>query len=358
MAALVTSITTAVGLLEFGYHYLNFVTAGVSVSMWRPFIDEMTGVWGAALLLFGPTLPLIRRIQKRGGPWKIPSHIVVLCCFSVLHTSWNAVSRQSIYALFGLGHYDYGIMPTRYFMEFPMDVIIYVLTVTIVILIDHYNASRASELQVAHLEGELQRLRLATLESQLQPHFLFNALNTVSSVMYEDVPAADSMLAALADLLRRSLRPSSDPEVSLDDELQTLELYLTIMRARFSDRLTVAVDVAEDVRGAAIPPLLLQPLVENALRHGYPGASVTAHVTLRARRVDGFLLLEVEDNGPGIAGDPQSAIGTGIGLGNTARRLQQLYGNDHQLLLTNRATGGLHVSIRIPFHEVHSAALT
>ena len=356
-AVILTSITVAVGLLEFGYHYLNFVTAGVSVPMWRPFIDEMTAASGAALLLFGPTLPLIRRIQKRGGHWRIPSHIVVLCCFSALHTSWNAVSRQLIYAIFGLGHYDYGIMPTRYFMEFPMDVIVYVLTVTIVTLIDHYNASRNRELQVARLEGELNRLRLATLESQLHPHFLFNALNTVSSVMYEDIAAADSMLASLADLLRRSLRPSSDPEVPLDDELRTLELYLTIMRTRFSDRLTVDVDVADDVRCAAVPPLLLQPLVENALRHGDPGPSNMAHVALRARRANGYLLLEVEDNGPGIAGDPQSAIGTGIGLGNTARRLTHLYDDDHHLLLSNRATGGLNVSVRIPFHEVSAAAM-
>ncbi len=347
-------VTTAVGLLEFGYHYLNFVSNGLSTSAYRPFIDEMTAAWGAALLLIGLTLPLIRRIQKRGGPWRIPSHIAVLCCFSFLHTSWNAISRQLIFTVFGLGHYDYGIMPTRYFMEFPMDVIVYVLTVSLVTLIDHYNASRDRELQVAHLETEINKLRLATLESQLQPHFLFNALNTISSVMYEDLAAADSMLASLADLLRRSLRPSSEPEVPLEEELRTLDLYLEIMRARFSDRLTVDVDVADDVRHAAIPPLLLQPLVENALKHGDPGPAAMAHVALRARRSDGHLLLEVEDNGPGIPGQPQAAVGTGIGLGNTARRLQHLYGDDHHLLLRNKATGGLSVSLMIPFRSTAS----
>jgi len=349
----VAVVATAVGLLLFGYHYLNFVTRGVFTPVYVPLIEEMTGSWGAAVLLMGPALPLVRKIRKRGGSLVIPSHMAVLIGFSFLHTSWNAATRQLIYTIFGLGHYDYGIMPTRYFMEFPMDVIVYVLFVSLVTLIDHYRASRDREVQVARLEGELNSLRLATLESQLQPHFLFNALNTVSSVMYEDLDAADSMLAALAELLRRTLRPSSEPEVSLHEELKTLDLYLAIMRARFADRLTVDVDIADDVRCAAVPPLLLQPLVENAFKHGNPGPSVPAHIALRARRSNGDLLLEVEDNGPGIAGVADAVIGNGVGLGNTKRRLGHLYGEDHHhLVLRNRPSGGLTVSVQIPFHRI------
>ena len=348
----VAVVATAVGLLMFGYHYLNFVTRGVFTPVYVPLIEEMTASWGAAVLLMGPALPLVRRIQKHGGSLAVPSHVAVLIGFSFLHTSWNATARQLVYTIFGLGHYDYGIMPTRYFMEFPMDVIVYVLFVSLVTLIDHYRTSRDHEVQVARLEGELNSLRLATLESQLQPHFLFNALNTVSSVMYDDLPKADSMLASLADLLRRTLRPSSAPEVPLHDELQTLDLYLAIMRARFSDRLTVDIDVADEARCAAVPPLLLQPLVENALKHGDPGPSVPAHVSLRARRSGDRLLLDIDDNGPGISGSPEAAIGRGIGLGNTARRLGHLYGEDHQLVLRNRPSGGLNVSVAIPFHIV------
>jgi len=349
----VAVVATAVGLLLFGYHYLNFVTRGVFTPVYVPLIEEMTGSWGAAVLLMGPALPLVRKIRKRGGSLVIPSHMAVLIGFSFLHTSWNAATRQLIYTIFGLGHYDYGIMPTRYFMEFPMDVIVYVLFVSLVTLIDHYRASRDREVQVARLEGELNSLRLATLESQLQPHFLFNALNTVSSVMYEDLDAADSMLASLAELLRRTLRPSSEPEVSLHEELKTLDLYLAIMRARFADRLTVDVDIADDVRCAAVPPLLLQPLVENAFKHGNPGPSVPAHIALRARRSNGDLLLEVEDNGPGIAGVADAVIGNGVGLGNTKRRLGHLYGEDHHhLVLRNRPSGGLTVSVQIPFHRI------
>lgn len=349
----VAVVATAVGLLLFGYHYLNFVTRGVFTPVYVPLIEEMTGSWGAAVLLMGPALPFVRKIRKRGGSLVIPSHVAVLIGFSFLHTSWNAATRQLVYTIFGLGHYDYGIMPTRYFMEFPMDVIVYALFVSLVTLMDHYRTSRDREVQVVRLEGELNSLRLATLESQLQPHFLFNALNTVSSVMYEDLAAADTMLASLAELLRRTLRPSSEPEVSLHEELKTLDLYLAIMRARFADRLTVDVDIADDVRSAAVPPLLLQPLVENAFKHGNPGPSVPAHIALRARRSNGDLLLEVEDNGPGIAGVADAVIGKGVGLGNTKRRLGHLYGEDHHhLVLRNRPSGGLTVSVQIPFHRI------
>lgn len=349
---IVAVVATAVGLLLFGYHYLNFVSRGVSVPFYVPFIEEMTAAWGAAVLLMGPTLPLIRRIRKRSGVATIAPHIAVLLSFSFLHTSWNALTRQLLFSILGLGHYDYGIMPARYAMEFPMDVIVYTLFVALVTLIDHYRTSRDREVQMARLEGELDSLRLATLESQLQPHFLFNALNTVSSVMYEDLAKADSMLASLADLLRRTLRPSSAPEVPLHDELQTLDLYLAIMRARFSDRLTVDIDVTDEARCAAVPPLLLQPLVENAFKHGDPGPSVDAHVSLSARRSGDQLLLDIDDNGPGISGSPEAAIGKGIGLGNTARRLRHLYGDDHHLVLRNRPSGGLRVSVAIPFHNV------
>lgn len=345
---------TAIGILLFGYHYLNFLTRGDSTPFSVPLIEEVTAAWGAGFLLLGPVLPLVRRIRKYQRPIAIAGHLGVLIGFSVLHTTWNWVVRQSVFALFGLGHYDYGIMPTRYAMEFPMDVIVYVIFVSLVTLFDHYRASRDRDVRVAQLESELNSLRLATLESQLQPHFLFNALNTVSSVMYEDLAAADSMLASLADLLRRALRPTAQPEVPLCDELETLDLYLTIMRARFADRLVVDVDVAADVRTAGVPPLLLQPLVENAFQHGDPGPGVQPIVALRAWRSNGQLLLEVKDNGPGISGRPEDAIGKGIGLGNTARRLEHLYGADHQFVLSNRPHGGLSVSVQIPFHNMTS----
>jgi len=170
-------------------------------------------------------------------------------------------------------------------------------------------------------------------------------------VMYDDVAAADTMLARLADLLRRTLRRPAGAEIRLAEEIEMLEMYLDIMRVRFADRLTVTVRVDDDVRGAAVPALVLQPLVENSIRHGDPGPGECARIAVRARREDGRLLLEVEDNGPGLAGTAAEAMGKGVGLGNTARRLEQLYGDRQALTLENATTGGLRAVVRVPFHE-------
>jgi two-component system LytT family sensor kinase len=243
-------------------------------------------------------------------------------------------------------------MPLRYAMELPMDVVGFTLIMGLVYLFDRYSAARDRELRLALVETELTRVRLEALEGQLRPHFLFNVLNTISSVMYDDLAAADTMLARLADLLRRTLRRPAGGEVALAEELETLELYLGIMRARFGDRLCVEVSATADARRAAVPALVLQPLVENALRHGDPGPGVAARVAVRARRDNGRLVLEVEDNGPGIAGTPEEAIGAGVGLANTSRRLKQLYGASQALRLENRRDGGAHVSVELPFREV------
>jgi two-component system, LytTR family, sensor kinase len=153
----------------------------------------------------------------------------------------------------------------------------------------------------------------------------------------------------LAELLRRTLRQPAGGAVPLAEELETLELYLEIMRARFADRLQVLVQVDDAARGARVPPLVLQPLVENAIIHGDPGPGAAARIGVRARRDDGRLLLEVEDNGPGLAGPPGDALGRGVGLDTTARRLAQLYGARAGVALENLPAGGVRAVITLPF---------
>ena len=169
--------------------------------------------------------------------------------------------------------------------------------------------------------------------------------------MYEDVAAADAMLARLADLLRRTLRRPAGAEVALAEELETLDVYLDIMRARFAERLRVDVRVDADARGASVPPLVLQPLVENAIIHGDPGPGVTAHIAVRARREGGQLVLAVEDNGPGLADAHREAPGRGIGLGATERRLAHLYGERAGVTLRNVDGGGVRAVVSLPFRE-------
>jgi signal transduction histidine kinase len=350
LAALWTAVFTLVGLLEFSYHYLDVLVRSDSEPLAIKFIEEMTGAYGAAVLL-PLVIWVVRRSRVAGiAGWRLLLvHVAILPLYSVTHTTWNAVTRDVLFPLFGLGEYDYGRMALRYAMEFPMDVLGFTLWMGLVYLFDRYTESRDRDVRVAQLETELTRVRLAALEGQLRPHFLFNVLNTISSVMYEDVAAADTMLARLADLLRRTLRRPTGSEVPLGEEIETLELYLDIMRVRFVERLSVDVQVDDAVRDAAVPALVLQPLVENALRHGDPGPGVPARISVRARRDDGSLLLEVEDNGPGLAGTQAEAVGKGVGLANTARRLEQLYGERQTLTLSNLTGGGLRVAVELPY---------
>ncbi len=353
LAALWTGAFTLVGLLEFSYHYLDVLTRGNTEPLGIKLIEEMTGAYGAAVLL--PFAIWAVRRARTGGVrgWRLfLVHLAVLPFYSVAHTTWNAVTRALAFPVFGLGSYDYGRMPLRYVMEFPMDVLGFTLWMGLVYLFDRYSESRDREVRVAQLETELTRVRLTALEGQLRPHFLFNVLNTISSVMYEDVAAADAMLARLADLLRRTLRRPAGIEIPLAEEMETLGLYLDIMRVRFAERLSVEVDVDDAVRGAAVPALVLQPLVENALGHGDPGPGCAAHITVRARREDGTLVLEVEDNGPGLTGTPAEAVGKGVGLANTTRRLEQLYGDRQTITFRNLAEGGLRVAVQLPYHTV------
>jgi len=204
--------------------------------------------------------------------------LAALLAYSAVHTSLIWLCRRLLYPLFGLGHYDYGIMTARYPMEFFHDVVVYCVMVSIIYLFDR-------QVRAAQLEAKLASARLENLRLQLQPHFLFNALNTISAVMYEDPRRADAMISRLSDLLRSTITDSEAQEVPLEREIATLELYLDIMRQRFEDKLRVDVEVTPEVRQALVPHLLLQTLVENSIKHGGDPQShaVTVSVTATAR---------------------------------------------------------------------------
>lgn len=351
-AVLWAAASVILGLLMFAHYYLDVLARGHSEAAGIKLIEELTASVGAGIC-FVPPVWLARHAEARGRSVArtVALLIALLPVFSFLHTTLNWASRSAIFPLVGLGAYDYGRMPLRFAMEFPTDVLFYTLVMALVVVFLRYRAARDRELRLAHVRAELTRVRLEALEGQLRPHFLFNALNTISSVMYEDVALADSLLARLADLLRHSLNRPAGTEVALSEEMEMLELYLGIMRARFPDRLTVRIDVAEDLKAARLPPLVLQPLVENALRHGDPGPGVQATVEVRARRDNGRLLIEVDDNGPGLAVSPRAALGRGVGLGATARRLAELYGDAGGVGIENRTSGGARTSLWVPYRE-------
>ena len=338
------TVVLVFGLLKFWYLYLDDLARDRSGTFARRALEEATGIL-AAIVLVPAAVWMSQKFRFGEQPWMrlVPIHIGAAIVLSIVHTTLMAVSRAIVFPLVGMGSYDYGVMGWRYPMEFSNFVVIYATFVGALNLLDYYRELRDRQILAAKLEARLAQTQLQNLQLQLQPHFLFNALNTISSVMYEDIARADAMLAQLSELLRRTLRRPDAQQVPLENEIGTVRMYLEIMQERFGDDLRVQVTMDADVARMLVPQLLLQPLVENSIRHA--AGKTPLEVTIRAAQSDGELLLRVSDNGPGLQGEP---LEKGIGLSNTAERLAALYGERHTLRFDNSPEGGLTVSVRIP----------
>jgi signal transduction histidine kinase len=352
--AFALALFTVCFVLGFGYRYLDDVARDRPGTFTSRFIEEATGAY-TAMALFVAIVGFSRRYPIDWKRWRetIPVHLVALVVFSIVHTSLNWVTRIIAFAALGLGRYDYGAMPVRYAMEFGNDAIAYMTMLALITAYRYYRALRDRELRAVQLERSLAQAELQNLRLQLQPHFLFNALNTISSTMYSDPRAADRMIGELSELLRLSLRTTHTQEVPLADELAVLGQYVGIMEGRFGDRLRVRVDVPAELQHALVPSLILQPLVENAVRHGGAGKRGRGEVTVSASHADGgaapALRLEVRDDGPGVA-DGASLDRGGVGLRATAERLRLLYGSAGRFTAGNVRGGGFAVTIEIPRH--------
>ena len=271
------------------------------------------------------------------GPLSL--HVVALLLYSAIHTTANWLSREVLFRLAGLGDYDYGVMAVRYAMELPIDIILYTAIVVGTWTVDWRNAARQTAFDSERLEARLAQARLQNLQLRLHPHFLFNALNTISSVMYQDPVAADTMLARLSELLRHALRTAEVQEVPLAVELEALDYYLALLEARFGADFTCRRDVDATTIAGLVPSLVLQPLVENAVRHGGLAHSGRGRVALQVRRDADRLVIQVDDDGPGTA-DDRDVLHEGTGLGATAERLRLLYGDAHTVAAGNLDGGG------------------
>jgi two-component system, LytTR family, sensor kinase len=214
--------------------------------------------------------------------------------------------------------------------------------------VQYYQRSRERERSEAAMRVRLSQAQLEALKSQLHPHFLFNTLNSVAALMHWDVAAADEMITQLSELLRETLRHSGTHEITLSEEIALIERYLSIVRARFQDRLTVVYDVAPDVRTALVPHFILQPLVENALEHGIALEPGPGRVAITAGRERDRLRIAVVDDGPGL--EPGATNGDGVGLSNTRARLAELYGEQQALTLEAANPKGTRVTVDLPYH--------
>lgn len=300
-------------------------------------------LWGCLGLV---AIPFIRRhpIRMHWRPWIL--HLLAGSLFTLADIT--------------LGHWitfrGLGMVKTKSLLEiaiyafqtcFHLGLMTYGLMIAVIQGLDAQRLSRHRAVQASQLEAKLVQAQLQSLRTQLQPHFLFNTLHSISSLMHYDVPTADRMLTRLSELLRMSLQQFGTQVVPLRQEVAFLEAYLDIEKLRFEHRLSIEWAIPEDLGDSAIPPFLLQPLVENAIKHGIAPRADGGGIVIRAYSQANELLLEVEDDGPGAQSTQAPQPGMGIGLNNTRSRLETLYGADQSFELLRQGRGTI-ARVRMP----------
>jgi len=311
--------------------------------------------WYSWAVLTPAILWLTRKFPFERATWKaaIPVHLAGVLVATLLHVGMDVASRMVTYWAVGES-LDSWLREAQqmFFLNFDWEMMTYWTIVGVGHAIRYHYQVRARELSAAQMETRLVEAQLHTLQRQMQPHFLFNTLHTISALMHRDVDAADAMIARLSDLLRMSLQRVGVQEVELKEELDFLSKYLEIEQTRFRDRLSVVFDIQADTLDALVPNLLLQPLVENAIKHGIGPRPTPGQIAVRARRVGAMLELDVQDNGVGLSAARLTDFNRGVGLSNTRSRLDHLYGSLHRFEFRQPAEGGLLVLIAIPMAEL------
>lgn len=350
------AVFTLMAFLNFLRFTMNELAEGGSGKFQYYLIMETTGSY-MVMALLPALLWFFRRFRlaSKNGLRRLPLYLAASMVFGASHTTLMFLSRKLIFWLGDLGTYEYGRLGYRYLMEYSHQFFSFWIIWGAVQFIDRVREANRQKVLTAQLEQQLAEARLQALQMQLNPHFLFNTLNMISATMYDNVDAADKMMASLSDLLRLTLHRADSPKQPLHQEMELVQLYVEIMKARFAERLQFHLEVAEEANDALVPGFLLQPLVENSIKYSLQALD-RAEIWIGARRANGRLLLFVSDSGPGLATEPEAAMQRGVGLSTTVERLEKLYGREHKLLLHNRATGGLEVTIEIPYQPAPAEA--
>lgn len=355
----VLAVWTVLGLIESGKAYVLQSLRGVPLPWWRALLNNMPW-WYTWALLTPLVFVMARRFPIERGRWLLASgaHVLAALVISSAHLLIEGTIFFYTAAVLVNPAARLGAMLGNFFAQYLMlNILTYGALVGGYSAWDFYRRFREREVRAAQLEARAARLerlmteaQLEALRMQLQPHFLFNTLNAIAGLVRRHENAgAIRMLARLGDLLRLTLERDSPQRIPLLEELEFLDHYLEIERSRFADRLTVEVAVPDALGDALVPTLLLQPLVENAVRHGVARTPGPGHVVIRAERRGATLELEVEDSGPGFPGDSLTPSREGVGLANTRARLQQLYGARAELEACNLPQGGARVAVRLPY---------
>jgi two-component system LytT family sensor kinase len=306
--------------------------------------------WYSWALLVPVMLWMARRFRFDRHTWRrsVLAHIPAVLAVTALHALLTVSLRTPILTAYGRDTMWWSSFHELFFLQFDWEMMTYWAVVGASHAYDFHRESQAQKLAAAELQTRLAEASLQSLQRQLHPHFLFNTLHSISALIPRDPEAADAMLGQLSDLLRLTLDRIGTQELPLKEELDFVQKYVEIERTRFGERLQVEFDIAPETLDAAVPNMLLQPLVENAIRHGIARKVGGGRVEITARRHDGDLCLVVRDTGPGLA-EAKPGLSTGVGLANTRSRLEHLFGGRHSLDFSEPPGGGLAVKIVIPF---------
>jgi two-component system, LytTR family, sensor kinase len=312
--------------------------------------------------LLAPTIMAVAVRYQLGRvrwPLQVALHVAGAAVYSFAHITILLAARWLLAWIGGLP-YPMG-QPTlesfwvyarvTYLSQLDWLLMTYLFLVGLAHALAYRRESEARSLDAAHLETRLVEAQLQALQRQLHPHFLFNTLNTISGLMRTNIDAADQMIDHLGDLLRMTLHSSGTQEVALKRELDVLQKYLEIEQARFGDRLRVTLRIDPDTLDAQVPNLLLQPLVENAVRHGIAPHVRPGRIAIHSARDGGQLTIDIVDSGAGLPPDRLMALNRGVGLDNTRARLQHLYPSAYRFAFSN-LDDGFCVTVTIPFRVV------
>jgi two-component system, LytTR family, sensor kinase len=356
------------GLTGIGWALVSTVQTTFLFEMWReygkprswietarqPFVVYFF-IWGLIatpiILFFCNRFP----IERRNWPSRFPLHL----SFSVLLAISIDIGRLPLHRfVYPSSEQQMGWMMFKsyFFTNGFDDITMYWAVACICFAWIYFQRFKDREIQAAALETQLARAHLEALKMQLHPHFLFNTLHSISELMHQDVNAADRVISRLSELLRLTLEKTGVQEVTLKAEIDFLEGYLEIERTRFRDRLTVTMDLSPETLDAMVPNMILQPLVENSIRHGIARRAGPGTILIRSLRNGDNLEILLRDDGPGRSSSKPAAVNFGVGLANTRSRLQQLYGATQSLQIHEPEMGGFEVQITIPFHVAQESA--
>lgn len=342
--ALFDGLETVTSMREQGMHHQWTALFIAVVLTWLP--------WALAT-------PLIVRMGRKYPPLKLRAtagwvkHGAVVAGMTLITSAWTALVDVTLNPM--VPDYESGPFGRVFRMKVETNILeallLYTFVLTISTVLDSQARLAQQETEKAQLNEQLSKAQLEAVQRQIEPHFLFNTLNAIAGLVREERnDAAVSMIAGLSELLRRSLERSQAQQVPLDEELDFLEKYLAIQKARFAERLRVSVEIPKELVRAQVPSLLLQPIVENAVKHGISKRAQGGAIRVSAARENGSLRLSIYNDGPALPADWEQTR-SGIGMANMRTRLQALYGAGFELQMRNQTPGGVEVLVSLPFRE-------